>query len=340
MYNNIVYDSNNIAKMLFSQKNSKNVQINGTMYLLHDFALQKASIFSFMLEPSVSQEPIDIKIPLASESVLGKIFEIMYVKCDYGKSIIADEKITLEYMVSILTPMMHMSLEKSIIEDCVMKMLQIIKTNIMSNEKKIYNNPKLYSDSDETSDDSEECRYNLNLQKSYNISILIDLVKMKICQNLLLIVTDCIGLRNVDVMNIKLINTELKLAGYTQSSKSYIIMKMFQREKKYEQVVTDSINFFVTQGKNMENLSDNDIDTIDVYINNKIKEKDTLQLYLDSVLTYEKFVKMIIPKLRVRNPNVCDTDLMKMVDPLWMKYKKSHEIVNDLVPVGAGWKRI
>ena len=280
---------NNIAKMIFSQKNSKNVQINGNMYLLHDFALQKASIFSFLLEPSVSQDPIDIKIPSASESVLGKIFEIMYLKCDYGKSIIADKNITLEYAVLILTTMMYMSLEKSIIEDCVMKILQIIKTNMMSNEKKIYNNPESYWDSDKTSDDSDEYTYNLNLQKSYNVSILIDLVKMKICQNLLLIVTDCIGLRNIDVVNIKLINTELKMAGYTQSSKSYIIMKIFQREKKYEQVVTDSINFFVTQGENMENLSDDDIDTIAVYIINKIEEKeDSVELY--SGVTYEKFV--------------------------------------------------
>ena len=34
------YNSNNIFKIKFNQKICKNVQINGNMYLLHDFALQ------------------------------------------------------------------------------------------------------------------------------------------------------------------------------------------------------------------------------------------------------------------------------------------------------------
>ena len=304
--------------MKFSQKNSKNVQINGNVYLLHDFALEKASIFSFLLDPSISQETIDIKIPSASESVLEKILETMYLKCDYGKSIIADEKITLEYMISILAPMMHMSLEKSIIDDCIMKTLEIIKTDMMNNAKK-----KKMNDS---SEDSENYNEIFILQKQHKLSILIDLIKMKICPNLLLIISDHISFSfptNIDIVKIKKVNTELKLAEYTESSKSYIIMKMFKTQKKYEQIVTDSINFFTTEGKSMSNLSDDDIDTIVAYIINKMKEKD------DSEMDYKKFVKMTIPKLKVENPNARNVDLMGMVGPLWMQYKKDNGIVND-----------
>lgn len=304
--------------MKYSKEKSKKIKINGKNIILHDYVLSRASIFSFLLDDSVSQEPVDIKIPLTTESDLEKILDIMHLASDYGNFIIKDLKIEeknqffsrLEYMVRIVTSMMYMSLEKCIIDDCVNKMLI-------------------------TQDDD---------------AVLLELINMKICPNVLLIINDNIAFSStLNIENIKLINNNLKINGYTESFIYGIVMKMFKINSffrfYYDETINDAINLYRKKSetineKNITNLCDEDIDEIYSNIIKKLKEK------YDNQLIYRKFIaimqKKIAEKLFENTSEDTSEDMSEdiseemkefrknpwiVVGSIWIQYKKDFDIV-------------
>lgn len=103
--------------MNFQTGKSKQFQINGEPYSIHEFALNKAAIFKSLED--VDQKDPNIMIPKATLEDLTKIFAILYgnkVNEIFTKS-------SVENIVHMCSIMMHMGIAVTVIKEVITQML-------------------------------------------------------------------------------------------------------------------------------------------------------------------------------------------------------------------------
>jgi len=115
--------------MEFLSDNTKNFQINGKSYTIHNFALTKASIFEALRD--TNQKNCDIPVPGANVDDIEKILKLLY-----GYKIIdIFAKTSIKNIIHLSSIMMFMGIDVKDVKNCITQMLDnvdIIEDIILS----------------------------------------------------------------------------------------------------------------------------------------------------------------------------------------------------------------